>query len=397
MHSRLLLAGATTLLFLLFAVILWKTRLTLTPYVRIGMEVRDILHGKEAALTSEYPPLASTLFYLFQTRPFRLSFIAFWKLALLASIAGTLMIAWLMRAPRRAALFAATLLLSVPLFGPELLFARFDILILLLLFLSWIAADKHPTFAGITLGLAAALKIVPVILLPFLWLRADRRGRIAVPVGFLLGIGIGLGLPMLLMGPRLMLENIQFVRAFHGARGLQIESTWSGLLLLWSAIAGSTVTIDHRQGAFEFMASPAIPTIATACTIAGLLVLLWETRRTAALRRHSVLTIIALPLLWSFLTTPVLSPQYFVWILPLLLIEGLERFRHLPGLHTAILPLLIVFLAVLTQWIFPILYEDLVHLALEPVLVLNLRNACVGLLLWKLWMNRLKDEEAPVF
>lgn len=362
------------LLFLIFGVLLWRSKISLVPYVRIGMQVRDLLQGEETLLTSEYPPLASALFGLLQRQLFGLSFIGAWKALILALTAAATLFA-----RRDAVSLLCAMILSIPLFGTEIFFARYDIFILLTLCITWIAyRRKYPLLAGLALAMAASLKVVPVVLLPFLWIPLSPPERRKLLSGFLGGVLLGFLLPSIVMGWNLTIENLEFLGSFHGARGLQIESTWSGLLLLLAAITRQTVTIDHRQGAFEFIAHPMLSLLARVLTVLGLAFLLWRTWRERRTSDPAHMSLIALPLLWAFLVSPVLSPQYFVWILPLLLAEGLERLWERPSVRACGFVLLTALTAALTHWIFPVLYYALIHLWLWPVLILNVRNLCVA-------------------
>jgi len=371
---------ATLLLVLLFAVIVASVKISMTPFVRIGMQAEKVLKGHETAFDSEYPPLASALFTVLQSNPLT-SFNAGWKAILIIVLALSTLYAFKVSDRRDALFLPLAVLLTIPLLGTEVTLARYDLLVTFLLFVAWQGTKHcHDTAAGIALGLAASLKIVPMLLLPFLWLRAERQGKLLL--GTIVGIGVGLLIPLLVLGPHLTLQNIAYVRSFHGARGIQLESTWAGLLLLFSALTGSTVTIDNLHSAFEVMGPAFIPPLATILTLAGL-GLLWR-KGYRSKRNPSDASLPLLALLWALLMTPVLSPQYFVWIVPLLLIESFDRLRD-DTRSGIVLLTLTALTGLLTHWIFPILYDQLVHLALWPVLILNARNLCVVGLIMVLW------------
>lgn len=372
----------------LFGLIAAKTRISMEPFVRVGMQVRDLKSGAGSELTSEYPPLTSALFYVFQENPFRRSFNDAWKLFVILTLAGTCLWTFFKGSKRAALLLPASLLICIPLLGSELMLARYDIPVALLLFLIWqTARNNRHLSAGIFLGLASSLKIVPILILPFLWLQSPREKRRGVLLGCIGGLLLGIVLPLLIMGPHAVSANITYLIGYHEARGIQVESMWAGLLFLWSAVSGAILTIDSSAQAFDIMGYAPLAIIAPITTIAGLGLLFWKMIRERSESASFDPSILFLPLLWALLTTPVLSPQYFVWILPLLLVYSAEElldspYRLLPWLLLG----LTILTAVLTQWIYPVLYDDLVHLrSFLAVIVLNLRNVSVLGLIVLLW------------
>ncbi len=388
--QRVFIAGFLTALFVgAFAVVTAQTRITMEPFVRIGMQVRDLKNGKNIELKSEYPPLASSLFYVFQDNPLRTSFNNTWKGFLVLMLALTCL--WTFAAGRRreAVLLSGSLLLCIPLLGSELMLARYDILVALLLFLTWQSRQNNRHIpAGVFLGLAVSLKIVPILVLPFLWLQTPHGKRRDVLLGCISGLLLGIAIPILIMGPQAVLANIGYLLGYHEARGIQVESSWAGLLFLWSAVSGAILTIDNIAQSFEIMEQTMIAMIASLTTIAGLVFLFGKIAKDRTTSGSFDPPILFLPLLWAFLTTPVLSPQYFVWIIPLLLVYSAQELLDHPH---RIMPWLLLSLtlltAALTHWIFPILYYDLIHFSsFLAVILLNLRNLCVLALLSTLYL-----------
>ncbi len=368
MRRTLLPAGLALSLVLLFAIVLFSVQFSMAPFVRIGMQAVKVLQGQEILFDSEYPPLASSLFYWLQINPLT-SFNVGWKALLAVGLLIVTLVA--LRMERSAWLVPLATLLTIPLLGIEVTLARFDLLVTFLLFVAWLATEHRRDFiAGMSLGLAASLKIVPLFLLPFLWLRSERKMHLLV--GAAVGVGLGLLIPALILGTDLTLQNIEYLRSYHGVRGIQLESTWAGLYLLYSAITGQIVTIDNHRRAFEVMGPQWLPLLATILSLAGLAFLFIQGwKRTD--HRHLPLG----ALLWTLLASPILSPQFFVWVIPILLIESYRQIRNGAPRSGWLLLCLTIVTALLTQWIFPILYDQLVHLVLWPILILNLRNLCV--------------------
>ncbi|MBI5156070.1 DUF2029 domain-containing protein [Candidatus Peregrinibacteria bacterium] len=391
--QRVFIAGFLTALFIgAFAVVTMQTRITMGPFVRIGMQVRDLKSGTIAELRSEYPPLASALFYIFQENPFRVSFNNTWKGFLLLTIVLSCLWTFLTGSRRKAALLPAALLLCIPLLGNELMLARYDILIALLLFLTWQSWERNRHFlAGVSLGLSASLKIVPILVLPFLWLQSPNDKRSGVLLGCIGGLFLGIAIPLLIIGPQAVVANVSYMLSYHEVRGIQVESSWAGALLLWSAISGTILTIDSTAQAYEITGHPILAIIASVTTVAGLIFLFFRNKSEKQNMRSAFdPSFLFLPLLWVLFTTPVLSPQYFVWIIPLLLVYDAEQLLNNPRrILPWLLPGLTIVTAALTHWIYPVLYDDLLHFrSFLAVIVLNLRNLCIAGLIAILYLNK---------
>lgn len=370
---------ATGLLLLIFAAIVWQTPLTnaatsLRPYVRIASQITLILRGKpDVAFESEYPPLIGAAFYLFHQNPFGLSFIAAWKLHLVLAVLFACAAVFFFDR-RQAPLAAFSVLLTTLLLGPALLVGRYDLLIFLWLLLCWRALEgKWHAAAGAFLGLAAGLKLVPILAAPFVAVSVPPENRTRFLLGLAAGCVLSIAIPLVVIGPDLTWQNISLLLSYHGARGLQLESTWGGLLLLWSLAAGIRPTIDFGHGAYELSSFAQASSIATIVTLLGLAAFFafLVVRR----RRLSPFAAIALPLLWACAAGPVLSPQYLLWLVPLLLLRALQTWPP----HGLFFGLTAVS-ALLTQAVFPLLYNDLIAFSTLPILLLNLRNlGLVGL------------------
>lgn len=384
MRRRFLDLGIALLLVVIFAIIAFTVRISMAPFVRIGMQAVKVLHGQETLFDSEYPPLASSLFYLLQINPLT-SFNSGWKMMLTTTLLLVTIFVGTQK-PWESIFLGIATLLTIPLLGTEVTLARYDLLVTFLLCMAWLGTEhRRDLSAGISLGLAASLKIVPILLFPFLWLRSGRKMRLSL--GMSLGLIIGLFVPFMLLGVDVTMQNLFYLRSFHEVRGIQLESTWAGLYLLFSAITGQFVTIDNVRRAFEVMVPSWIPTLATILTLGGLAFLFrpdWK---------RSSRSLPPLALLWILFMTPVLSPQYFVWIVPLLLFEALRQIvTDAQSRYGWLLLALTILTALLTHWIYPILYDQLVHLVLWPILILNLRTLCLLGLLVLLWQENTKQQ-----
>ncbi|HMD59877.1 MAG TPA: hypothetical protein VKG78_00505 [Opitutaceae bacterium] len=264
--------------------------------------------------------------------------------------------------------------------------ARFDAAVALVCAAGiWVYAKIDRPSAGPAcyafLGFAAAcgvlVKIVPGALLPAVLLcllfgAAGPRYRQALALlgGFLAGLA-ALNLLACLRWGRGYLESYRY----HMARGTQVESTYSGFLIAAHGL-GKPYSVDHGFGSFNLVTpysssvAAAWPWLFLACSV---LVAwrFWSVRGRGRSGPAAAGVLVVLFLLAFLLTNRVFSPQYMIWLGPL--VAALCGFRVIPAWQG------LVFLAAtgLTQAIFPHLYGEL--LALDPamVLVLNLRNLTV--------------------
>jgi hypothetical protein len=97
-------------------------------------------------------------------------------------------------------------------------------------------------------------------------------------------------------------------------------------------------------------------------------------------------------LLWVLLVSPILSPQYLVWIVPLLMGYVLLRLlrEKVPGGNTLGLAVLLCVLTLGTQWIYPHHYGQFMNEQYPYLVVLlNLRNiSLLALLLLLIFPGR---------
>lgn len=169
---------------------------------------------------------------------------------------------------------------------------------------------------GLFLGIAAAFKLTPALLvLPIL--AADRRilQHARVFLGSFAGaVAAGLG-PMFLFSR----DALPSLLRYHSARGLHCESTWATLYGLFGGKGGpATLTYGslNLAGAIpDLLSKLALPVTCT--LLVGLAVYLW---RSAAGPFHAMdairVILVACVALW--LSSKVFSPQYLTWGVPLL-------------------------------------------------------------------------------
>ncbi len=172
--------------------------------------------------------------------------------------------------------------------------------------LAW--SRRRPAVAGVWLGLAAAAKFYPVVLLGPLAVLCLRRGRLrdlGILVAASLSTWLAVNLPVLFANPAGWARFYEFSRE----RGMDFGSPWYALSLLGVEIPARTVNA-LALGSF----------LAACLAIAALG--MWAPRppRLASL---ALLTVGAL-----VLTNKVYSPQYVLWVLPLAILAR-PRWRDL--------------------------------------------------------------------
>jgi hypothetical protein len=208
------------------------------------------------------------------------------------------------------------------------------------------------------LGLAFAAKIYPGVLLPLMlayaWKRFGRRAAL-LGAGAFAGVTLAVVLPFLALSPDGLWDSV----SGQASRPLQIESLGASVLLAGHQLWGETVVVWPSSGS-DNVWGPTPDAIARAQSVLQLLVLigLWIAfaRGPATggrLFRYSAAAVCAFIALGK-----VLSPQYLVWLLPLV---PLVRGRR--GVAAGVLLLLAM---ALTQAWFPYRYLELAF-ELDPL------------------------------
>ncbi len=353
-------------------------------YRRIGNDAHLLGQPDHQKLESEYPPLASTLFSILTLPALHLPFATAWAGFLLLAIFAGYIALWRISGQRDASLFVLAVLCTALLAGPELFFARFDILVLLFLVLSWKSWDtKHFFWSGLTLTVAFGLKLVPLLLLPALVLLTPNGKRRNVGLGVLAGACIGIGLPLLILGPQGFASNIHHFLSYHNQRSIQIESTWSGFHLLLSILRQQKDPIGFVALSAQNMALGKGLALVASCLVllgtAAITLWSWQRRRK---HRDEWGIVLILILLWILMASPIFSPQYLVWVLPLVALWTLSSLTVKKQVSKMQLALIILFAAVCggTRWVFPLHYVDLLNGQNLPIVILNLRKLALVLL-----------------
>jgi glycosyl transferase family 87 len=207
------------------------------------------------------------------------------------------------------------------------------------------------------LGLAVAAKIYPLVLLPpFLVYVGRRRGWREAAIGFaaFLGVLAVVVLPFAVIAPDGLADSV----ARQLSRPLQIESLGASVLLAAHQLGLYEPTVVSSYGSQNLSGS--LPdAIATAQTVlqALALVSVWLLFARGPATRSRLVVVCAASLLVFVAFGKVLSPQYLIWLVPVVALVGGRSGLAAAALFGAAL--------VTTHLWFPTRYWDLV--GLEPV------------------------------
>jgi hypothetical protein len=224
--------------------------------------------------------------------------------------------------------------------------------------LAALLAGRERLGAGV-LGLAVAAKLYPVVLLPiaatWVWRRSGRRAAILALAAFGVVV-LTCFLPFLALSPHGVWES--FTR--QAGRPLQIESLGAGVLLVLHQVAGVGITMKSSHGSQNLVgAGPdALATIQTAVQAAAVVcVWIWFARGPA--ERDRLVRACAAAVCAFVAFGKVLSPQFMIWLVPLVpLVRGRRGLAAGSVLALAL---------VVTQLWFPFRYWDLaLHFAALP-------------------------------
>ncbi|NLE23110.1 MAG: DUF2029 domain-containing protein [Actinobacteria bacterium] len=333
----------------------------------------------------EYPPLAVALFRV-PGHTGSESLYGIWFNILMGAItAGTGAVTaytacrlW----PRGGRAYVAAVLypVGVALIG-TIVINRYDVAVALLIAVFILClTQRWYSAAAFVLGMGFALKLTPLALLPLVLLLAGRPRRWGWP---LVAFGAAAAAPFL---PYVVKSwsGVWHVFQYHLERPLQIESVLGTPQLLGQLLGADWASWAWSHGSHSLVA----PGVGLAADMSGGLTLLavaavyffaWQ-RRARLRTAPADLAIVVLALLLALMTFgKVLSPQYFIWILPAwALVAARDRWLAvLCGLALA-----------LTHAEFPALYWNLLDMQPWPLAIVVARNtlllAAYACSLWRL-------------
>jgi len=216
----------------------------------------------------------------------------------------------------------------------------------------------------LALGAAVAAKLYPAVLVPltiaYVWRRQGRREAL-VCGGLLASVVAAVSLPFAVLAPQGYWDSIWN----QASRPLQIESLGAALLLVGHRLFGIGLTMDSSHGS-QNLAGAAPDAMAVALTVLQAVALLavWILFARGPATRDRLLVASAAALVAFVALGKVLSPQFLIWLIPVVpLIRGRRGLTASALLAAALL---------VTQLWFPYRYWDLALRfgALESWLVL---------------------------
>jgi uncharacterized membrane protein len=306
----------------------------------------------------EYPPGALPVFVA--PAPFADYASAFgWLMA----ACGVVLVFVVAQVRARAAFFVAL----APVLAGSLILTRFDLwpALLATAALAALAAERH-RLGWALLGAAVAAKLWPLVLVPLGIAWSVRRGRPRAPLAGLAVVAV-VFLPFALLAPHGLWESLYG----QASRPLQIESLGASIL---TSAGHPQVTTTH--GSQNIAGHDAIATV-FAVLQAAALIGLWAAFARGPATRDRLLRYSAASVCAFVVFGKVLSPQFLLWLIPLVpLVRGRRGDAATVTLAAAL---------VLTQVWFPERYwryADSFHLS-GVVLARNLALlVLVGLLAW---------------
>lgn len=308
----------------------------------------------------EYPPAALPVFVLPSLAEDEHYGSAFEMLMWICAVAAVVLVAATLSAAGASSvrLYAATALAGVaPLALGSVILSRFDL---------WPAALAAGALAALSsererlgfglLGLAAAAKLYPAVMLPvaFIWV-GKRRGwrEAAIGLAIFLGVVAAAFLPFVVLSPGGVWDSL----TSQLGRPLQIESLGAAVLLAAHQLGLYDPTVMSTYGSQNLDGSlpDALAAAQTAFQLVAL-VAVWVLFSRGRPHPERLLAGSAAAVAAFIAFGKVLSPQFLVWLLPLVPLVG-------GGVGLAACGVLVATLAATQAW-FPHRYWDVV--ALEP-------------------------------
>jgi len=213
-----------------------------------------------------------------------------------------------------------------------------------------LAGRERLGFASLGLGIAA--KVFPAVVLPpalvYVWRTRGRRDAL-ICLGLAAAVVALVLVPFLALAPGGLWDSV----VHQTTRPLQIESLAAGVLLAAHQVGGLSITMESSHGSQNLAGSlpHALGTVSTVLLVVALLAIWLAAARGPAtperLVRYSAASLVAFVAL-----SKVLSPQFLIWLIPIVpLVRGRRGLAASALLGLALL---------LTQLWFPIRYWDLV-------------------------------------
>jgi len=358
----------------------------------------------------EYPPGALALFALpriFTEAPIVYGYV-FAGLMLLVDL-GILLVFWRIPALVRggvakpdmvqryeSTLLCLTYILFTAVFG-RLLFQNYDLVMgLLLVALVYFALRKKALLVDILLATGIWLNLTVVVWIPLLWwygivcrdetaeprgpLKISEFARTLLPRAAVLAGGLGvLYLPFYILSGR----PLGYIVQYHFERGIQLDSTAAGILMVGAKIFGYELGTEFTHRAIH-LSGELSNQGAAVCGILSIIVLVILTiyaarmiqrQRDAAARGAWLIKGLLATCLALLVTSKIFLPQYLLWVCPLAAFLAHHHNSRISriGWHLFVVNLISIV-------IFYLFYPNLIELQFLPGLLLLIRNIFMVLL-----------------
>ena len=233
------------------------------------------------------------------------------------------------------------------------------------------AASRWVTVAAMV-GVGFALKVTPAMLLPLALMLAPRSQLRRMVVAFAVAAASPFALVLILGHDSA--ANLGRMFAYHLSRPLEIESVLATPFWITKLLGLGSITVGVAAGSQVIVSAAAdavakLSSVVLLAALGAVFALVWRRRDIVAADTSLQFLAVLATLLASFVGSKVLSPQYFVWIVPVLALVAADR-RLLGGLVATAL--------VLTHVLFPANYWGFAtSQARGPVLLVVVRNLVV--------------------
>jgi hypothetical protein len=344
------------------------------PQVLVGLLNTQPTTRPFHALPPEYPLLTLLPFSLPLLAPFAWYQIVF---ALLMIAGAGLLYAVLLRTQSRGAALACAGYLALGSWATAA--GRFDLLPAgLTLGAVLLAGKARWKWAFVLLAFATLWKFYPVLLVIPFWLaqQASLSGQkwMAGTRWSALALFVGLGALVTLLSLCLSVANTLLPLSYFLNRPIQVES-FPGTLIWFSSLAGHPTGYNMAYQSLNFVSSLTryVSPLATALEVVALACTFWlQWRGKLDIFAASLLTLLIL-----IATGKVFSPQYLIWVTPLVALVGRAHWRWLLcwGLVCA-----------LTTFMFPLHYQSLQEIQ-QFYAVICVRNLLLLGIAWTLLVS----------
>jgi uncharacterized membrane protein len=268
----------------------------------------------------EYPPLAQPLFVVVRLLPGPFATSFKWTMALCGAAALVLLVLAIRASLARRVVATAVMAVSPLIVGPVFLntYDLFPALLTIAAVLAFLHGRERTTY--VLLALAVAAKVFPLVLLPIVLVESwERGGRDAIrrSLAWFAGVLVLVHLPFAVIGP----GGLRFSYWVQLRRGLESESLGGGVLLVLDRLGLHSVTLqDKAPGSRDAVGTlpDALAVVSSLVVVAAALYVAW-----LYLRPHRDRVLACAAAVTAFVAfNKVLSPQYVVWLLPLVPAAG---------------------------------------------------------------------------